>query len=269
MYSNPEMIDMLECYFTNGKISRRAREAYGRKFPNRLLPNGRTFLRIVQRLRDHGSFHSNIVDNGQVTNRRMDDTLENILDDVQQHPETSTRRLALRYSVSQSTVERSLRDEGMYPFHLQKIQALFPTDFSKRIDFCEWLLRQHSENNDFLRYILFTDEAGFTREGVFNCHNTHIWAVENPYGTREIDKQHRFAVNIWAGIVNDRMVGPRELTSRLTAEEYLNFLQNDLDDALEDVPLIVIRNMWLQQDGAPPHSSRAVTEWLNENFNGR
>lgn len=269
MYSNQEMVDMLECYFTNGKIATRAKEAYGRQFPNRRIPGAGTFIRIVQRLRDHGTLSSNMVDNGRARSRAMEATVDNILDEVQQHPETSTRRLALRYNVSQSTVDRSLRDHGLYPYHVQKVQALLPADLPKRIQFSQWLLRKHFENSDFLRYVLFTDEAGFTREGIFNSHNTHIWAVENPRAIREIDSQHRFGVNMWAGIVDNKLIGPQELSRRLTAAEYLHFLQNYLDDLLEDVPLLVIQNLWLQQDGAPPHSSRAVTDWLNVNFNGR
>jgi hypothetical protein len=37
------------------------------------------------------------------------------------------------------------------------------------------------------------DEAGFTQEGVFNMHNTHVWAKENPHSIRE----HRFSTTIF------------------------------------------------------------------------
>ncbi|KOB74806.1 Transposable element Tc3 transposase [Operophtera brumata] len=42
---------------------------------------------------------------------------------------------------------------------------------------------------------------------------------------------------------------------------------------LDDIPLAALRELWFQQDGAPPHYSRAVREYLTEEFgnhwNGR
>jgi hypothetical protein len=31
--------------------------------------------------------------------------------------------------------------------------------------------------------ILFTDEAGFTIDGIVNFHNAHVWVNENPHTT--------------------------------------------------------------------------------------
>jgi hypothetical protein len=46
--------------------------------------------------------------------------------------------------------------------------------------FCQWLLQKIDEEPNFLSIVLTTDEAGFTRDGVFNSYNTHIWSEENP-----------------------------------------------------------------------------------------
>lgn len=40
-------------------------------------------------------------------------------------------------------------------------------------------------------YVLFKDEATFTREGVFNSHNAHVWDYDNPYATRHHACDHR------------------------------------------------------------------------------
>jgi hypothetical protein len=42
-----------------------------------------------------------------------------------------------------------------------------------------------------------------------------------------------------------------------------------LPDLLEEIPLLQRRVMFFQQDGAPPHAYRAVTNFLNERFPGR
>ncbi|GFY09468.1 DUF4817 domain-containing protein [Trichonephila clavipes] len=51
--------------------------------------------------------------------------------------------------------------------------------------------------------VLFTDEASFSKEGIFNTYNSHSWAAANPYVTRTRAAQDRFLVNIWAGILRD------------------------------------------------------------------
>ena len=86
------------------------------------------------------------------------------------------------------------------------------------------------------RYILFTDEAQFSRNGVNNLHNS-VWADENPHATVESNFQLRFSVNVWSAVLDDQLIGPFILEGRLTGEAYLSFLQEELPRLLEDVPL--------------------------------
>lgn len=268
-YTNAEFVDMLEMYFVNGKSNRRARNAYALKYPNRRIPNEKTFLHTVQRLRDFGCFKPHTQDNGRDQTLRVRNVEEGILNTVYERPETSTRRLAAEYGVSQSTVNRMLHMHSLHPYHVQKVQALLPTDRPKRIQFCQWILEKYYEDPQFLSHVIFTDEAGFTREGIFNSHNTHIWSDENPHVTREFHYQQQFSINVWAGIAGNQLLGPHELPRRLNGDTYLEFLNTTFQDFLEDVPLNVRRNMWLQHDGAPPHSSRRVTQWLNNTFGNK
>ena len=50
---------------------------------------------------------------------------------------------------------------------------------------------------------------------------------------------------------------------------YLRFLQEELPQLLENVPLDKRSRMYFQHDGAPPHSSRGVKNFLNHRFPGR
>ena len=77
-------------------------------------------------------------------------------------------------------------------------------------------LQQYRERPNFLNCILLHEE-GFTRNAVFNSHNTHIWADKTPHAHQEVRFQQRFSINVWAGVVSDRLVGPDVFLNRLKA----------------------------------------------------
>jgi hypothetical protein len=62
------------------------------------------------------------------------------------------------------------------------------------------------------------------REVVFNIHNSHMWARDNPHANRERGYQVHFSVSVWAGTVGDIVVGPYLPPEKLTAQLYLDFL---------------------------------------------
>ncbi|XP_044265289.1 uncharacterized protein LOC123011749 [Tribolium madens] len=193
-------------------------------------------------------------------------TKPEILDAVEKDPSLRIRKVAHRVGVSSFTVHRTLHEQGLHPYHLQRVQALQPEDPARRLVFAQWLSQKLDEEPNFLRNVLFTDEAIFTRDGISNRHNTHIWADKNSHQVYEHHFQDRFSLNVWADIIDDHLIGSHVLPQRLTGAAYLDFLENVLDDLLEDVPLAIRRNMWYMQDGAPPHYARVVTNWLNNHF---
>jgi hypothetical protein len=56
---------------------------------------------------------------------------------------------------------------------------------------------------NFPAFVMFTDEALFTRDGIQNFHNQHPWTNENPHAILPSHHQQRFAINIWTGICGD------------------------------------------------------------------
>ncbi|RLU18806.1 hypothetical protein DMN91_009163 [Ooceraea biroi] len=165
-----------------------------------------------------------------------------------------------------SLVWRILREQ-LYPFHIQRVQALIAPDYDSRLAFCRFVLRKGEENPDFAANILFTDKAIFTNNGIINFHNNHVWADENPHAVVESRYQHRFSLNVWVGILKDRLIGPVFFPNRLTGAVYFDFLNNTLPPLLEDVPLNDRVNLWYMHDGAPPHFAVIVRNFLNETYN--
>ena len=92
---------------------------------------------------------------------------------VDADPSLSTRCKAVRKRVSHMTVWRILHENLLYPYHYQCAQELNKGDFEPRRCLCHRMLQQYSVFINFLACILFTDQAAFTRDGIFNFHNTH------------------------------------------------------------------------------------------------
>lgn len=268
-FSNSEYADM---HFIYGQADGNALEAvrrYQARYPNRRQPSANTFSRLHQRLHETGVLQPKFADCGRYRTQRITDAEDDILQMVDEDPSLSTRNIARDTGVSRHTVWRTLHENLLYPYHLQRVQCLRPEDYPRRVEFCEWLLQRHRQDQEFISKILFTDEATFTRRGIANYHNYHIWADENPHQTRNARFQEEFSINVWLGICGDHLIGPHLLPSRLSGVSFLSFLENDLPGLLEDLPLALRQTMWFLLDGAPPHFAVAVRNWLNEHYRAR
>lgn len=246
-----------------------ARRLYAASFPNRQLPSDKLFTRVHNRLRDVGSFTINRRDAGRPRTVRNVGFEEQVLQMFERNPRLSTRAVSHDINYSASSVWRVLHGEGLHPFHLQKVHSLLEQDHEHRVNCARWFLQQDIFQPNFLSKVMFTDEASFTREGVFNSRNSHVWALDNPHEVFVRGYQHKFSVNVWAGILGDRVIGPYVLPNRLSSPIYLVFLRDILPGLLEDVPLEAREDYWLQHDGAPPHFGNQVRNHLNEAFGER
>lgn len=103
---------------------------------------------------------------------------------------------------------RILKSSGYKPFKIHVSQQLLPGNAERKLRYCLWLRRQIDRDGDFLNNILWFDECKFTNCGFFNRKNEHVWSIENPRVNREIRKQVRFSVNVWAGIYDNKITGP-------------------------------------------------------------
>jgi hypothetical protein len=191
---------------------------------------------------------------------------EEILHRVVEDSSISTRQIAREFGVSHWTVWRTLKESLLYPYHFQRVQSLSTHDFPQRQRFCEWLLQKFNQDPLFHNQILMTDECCFTRDGIQNFHNTHHWADVNPHVIHQGRFQHRFSINVWAGIIGTHLIGPFVLPARLTGENYLNFLNVDLPSLLEEIVLEIRRAMWFTHDGTSAHFTLNVRHFLNVSY---
>lgn len=162
-------------------------------------------MRVVQRLRDHGSFSPRNSDAGGERNQDIRDI---ILDHFDENPGDSTRSAERLLEIPHSTVHSVLKEDLRHPFKFSTVQALQPCDFENRIRYCQWLLNKLNDDAAFISNVLWSDESTFQRNGMFNRRNTHLWATENPHAFRQTSHQYRWSINVWAGMLGDRLVGP-------------------------------------------------------------
>ena len=149
----------------NGALAQRM---YHERYPNRRLPNVRVFYNTFRRLSETGIRGA---DRGVNPGRHDPDVEEEIMHAFEEDPTLSVRAVARNLNLSTWKVWKTMHREGKYAFHGTRVQGLEEGDPVRRIQFCRFLLNNDIEDPWFLRSILWTDEAKFTREGITNFHN--------------------------------------------------------------------------------------------------
>lgn len=264
-YTNRELLQMVLLYDMTENLVL-TREMFIQRFPNSPAPSRYRILSATQNLLDFGSFH--VPAHAQARGRAPTypgRLYRQIRRYFQDNPQASTRPAARHFGVSQYYVWKLLNSSGQYPYHFQPVQELTLADYAPRIQFCNWLLQNLNTN------ILWTDECTFTRIGLFNIHNEHWWyrRGSNPRVTRRDAFQNRFSINVWAGILNARIIGPHFIEGRLTGANYQQLLREVVEAQLEEVPLTYLASLYYQHDGAPAHYQRDVRAYLDVTFGER
>jgi hypothetical protein len=100
---------------------------------------------------------------------------------------------------------------------------------------------------------------------VANLQSLHELALENPHATWQSTFQHRCTVNVWASVINKYWIGFYIIEEHIGRDQYTQFLEATLPLLLEDVHLDIRARMWFQHDGAPPHFTWQVRNFLDIN----
>ncbi|GFY18952.1 DUF4817 domain-containing protein [Trichonephila clavipes] len=167
-YIHREMADMHLIYGMAKCNGREALRMYCAEYPGRQLPSRSFFATLHRRMCETGSFNVHKLDTGRQRTTRTVDAEDRVLQELERNPSTSTRVVARDTHIPQATVWRIAHDEGLYPYHLQRIQALELGDYNKHMDFARWFLHESNADRNFAASVLFTDEATFSLEEGLN-----------------------------------------------------------------------------------------------------
>jgi len=202
---------------------------YQERYPHRRQPAPAVFTAVLRRLGEIGNLAPALLVGRPRRNVAVE---ENVIQEFVENPSTSTRAVGSQLGIPQSSVWRLLNRERCHPFDAQKVHSLLPQDYPARLQFLQWCLAQHQNNPLFFKNVLFTDEAIFSQDGMFNSKNMHWWAENNPHEIFKHHHQHKFSFNIWAGIYGDSLVGPYLLPNRLDGRSYRIFFGGSSSRAL-------------------------------------
>jgi hypothetical protein len=147
-------------------------------------------------------------------------------------------------------------------YKIQLEQKLSENDKPVRHIFTLEMLSQLDDDAEFMKHVVFSDEATFHVSGKVNMHNCQIWGSENPHEVMEHERD-TLKLNVWCALTSDSVIGPfffEEAT--VTGASYLNTLQNY---AITRIP----QGYLFQQDGAPPHYANTVKAFLDQQFPGK
>lgn len=266
VYSNEEAYEMLQVYFESGSNATAAERLWHERYPHRFPHSRKVFTRLSARVRSLGIVqpHHN---KGKIISRRVRDVRSaDIIASTMLTPQDSLRRRERDSGISFKTIARILKDTKFHPYRMELHQHLAGDDFRRRLEFCDWSLGQP---DGFHREILWSDECTFKSNAEVNTWNCRYWSSENPHWLTTIDNQHVWKINVWCGILDDRIIGPIFIEGNLNRFRYRDLLVQDLPDALEDIPLGLRQRMWFQQDGCPAHTSQLARNSLNQLFPNR
>ena len=261
VYTQNEKVDMLLIYGECRRNGHAAERLYIERYPEREGRHpSRQYFHILE-----GKFRNaeeHVQEGMFIIN---EETEINVLAYVEVHPTASVREVALKLGIGRESVRKILKKHNYKCYKFQLHQHLYENDAERRLIYCNWF-RQNVNLHD---KILFTDESHFSNNGIFNRHNTHYWSTVNRNEMRITDHQDRFGINVWAGIIGTRVLGPIFFEGPLNGERYLNMLRNEIENEIEHLPLEISRNMYFHQDGAPPHNTRIVQDYINARFDNR
>ena len=179
---------------------------------------------------------------------------------IKTDPAITVRRCRAETGYSVGIVHRYLKSElKLHSYKLQLYHKMKPEDFGKRVQYATACL---AKEPDFLKKVVFSDEATFHLCGKVSKHNARIWGTERPTTFLEHERNSP-KINVLCGLSCEKVYGPIFFDNdTIKHPEYLEILQNTLLPQLDG-------DYVFQQDGAPPHWALDVRTYLNQQLPGR
>lgn len=248
---------------------------FRRYFETTHAPCARSILRLQEKFLAEGSVLNQCKGrSGRKRSKRTPESISKAKTIIEKTPSKSIRKLAQELGTSHTTVRQILtKDLKLSPYKVTMHHALNEGDKEQRMTYARWLKEKTDADPEFLNHVWFSDEAHFHLNGAVNAQNSRVWTSELPDMVLE-SPLHSPKVTAWCAMTANGLIGPfffeasNGTTVTVNKTRYVSMLER-FWHALEDDPEIDTENMWFQQDGAPPHTSRIALIWLQDHLGGR
>ena len=159
-------------------------------------------------------------------------------------------------------VWRTLHTEGIYPYHIQRMQYLEPADMCSRLEFS----RRINANPHSILNIFFHQRGPFYPQWNQQYNKFPFMDRYTPHGTVESKYHHRSSTNVWCDVIGYQLIDNSIFPQHQTGDIYASVLQRELTALLEDVPLQTRRQICYQHDGVSTHCIQIIKQYLNLKF---
>ena len=124
---------------------------------------------------------------------------------------------------------KTLVADRRYPYHLQRVQNVLPSDIPRKRVFCDWFRSK--------RAMIHNSRSKL-------CGQMKLHLLGKVYSTKEtvmfdhkkILDQSGLQCNVWLGILNNTLIGPHFPPNRSNANGFIECLANDYYDLVENIP---------------------------------
>ena len=224
---------MMRGYGDRVRTFEEVKNLFNDAFPNRNPISKATVLKTVRRFEETGNCRDRRR-SGRPAVVDEEKSLE-ILQHVVETPVSSLRKISQVSDVCFKSVHNVLIKHKYHPFKIHVVQELSEDDYERRIEFCDIMMSRFDQNNQFFKFIVFSDEATFMLNGKVNRHNCRFWANENPHWMREGHTQRPGKLNVWAGLLGNHKIGPFFIDGNLTSQLYLELLETQIVPTIRNV----------------------------------
>ena len=236
-------------------VRRRFQTQYRRNPPAR-----NSILRWVENFNSIGNVENR---SGSGRPATTNDNVRAVRNYFRTHPRRSVRRAESDLAIPRSTIHRILKKMiHMFPYKVTRVHQLLPADYAQRKAFATWCIDNLSEDQNFLRRIVFSDECVFHVSGIANTQNSRIWGTENPRHYRQ-HEMHSEKITVWCAVHANGVLDPYYFDNQtVRGADYNQLLHTYVRAQAPYFP----SNALFQQDGAPPHTNLQARALLNEIF---
>ncbi|XP_046434517.1 uncharacterized protein LOC124186678 [Neodiprion fabricii] len=267
-FSVQEKVELVKFHY-QGLSYRENQARFAVTHPDRPTPSLPTIRNLVLKFEQSGSVDERTRKISQPNRQLSWDTKLDICLTVEEDPFKPISRIAQDVEISNASVRRVLREAKYRSYKFQVHQELLAGDNDSRLRFSQELMERLNADEGLLSRICFSDESTVILVGKPNRQNTRAWCRNNPRLFIQAGTQYPLKLNVWLGAIGNRLIGPFFIDGNLNGEKYLWLLRERIVPALRLIEEEIGEPVWFQQDGAPPHFTRAVRDYLDQQFPGR